>query len=89
MEETEESPGTEESSGTEEKPKPQPKTEVRLEMRLDPERYDRIKKMARYAAVEGIIPDDHRGNMTAWVNYCLNIGDELMTKRALKKRGFS
>ena len=64
------------------------KKEMRLEMRLDAERYERIKKMARYAAVEGIIPDDHRGNMTAWVNYCLNIGDELLTKHAQKKRGF-
>ena len=64
------------------------KTEMRLEMRIDAERYQRIKKMARYAAVEGIIPDDHRGNLTAWVNYCLNIGDELMTKRAQQKRGF-
>lgn len=64
------------------------KKEMRLEMRLDAERYERIKKMARYAAVEGIIPDDHRGNMTAWVNYCLNIGDELLTRHAQKKRGF-
>jgi len=64
------------------------KKEMRLEMRLPAERYERIKKMARYAAVEGIIPDDHRGNMTAWVNYCLNIGDELLTKHAQKKRGF-
>jgi len=64
------------------------KVEMRLEMRLDADRYQRIKKMARYAAVEGIIPDDHRGNITAWVNYCLNIGDELLAKHAQKKRGF-
>ncbi|GAI33734.1 unnamed protein product, partial [marine sediment metagenome] len=36
----------------------------------------------------GIIPDDHRGNITAWVNYCLAIGDELLAKHAEKKRGF-
>ena len=72
----------------EEKEEAQEKKELRLEMRLPAERYERIKKMARYAAVEGIIPDDHRGNMTAWVNYCLNIGDELLTKHAQKKRGF-
>ena len=72
----------------EEKEETQEKKELRLEMRMDAERYERIKKMARYAAVEGIIPDDHRGNITAWVNYCLNIGDELLTKHAQKKRGF-
>ena len=73
---------------TEEQTEVQEKKEMRLEMRLPAERYERIKKMARYAAVEGIIPDDHRGNMAAWVNYCLNIGDELLTKHAQKKRGF-
>jgi len=72
----------------EEKSEVEEKKEMRLEMRLPAERYERIKRMARYAAVEGIIPDDHRGNITAWVNYCLNIGDELLTKHAQKKRGF-
>ena len=61
---------------------------MRIEMRIPAEAHLRIKKMARYAAVEGIIPDDHRGNITAWVNYCLAIGDELLTKHAQKKRGF-
>lgn len=81
-EEAEVQPGIEGQPGTQEK------KEMRLEMRMEVERYQRIKKMARYAAVEGIIQDDHRGNMTAWVNYCLNIGDELLTKHAQKKRGF-
>jgi len=66
----------------------QEKQEMRIEMRVSAEAHQRIKKMARYAAVEGIIPDDHRGNITAWVNYCLAIGDELLTKHAQKKRGF-
>ncbi len=66
----------------------QEKKEMRLEMRMEADRYQRIKRMARYAAVEGIIPDDHRGNITAWVNYCLAIGDEILTKHAQKKRGF-
>ena len=64
------------------------KKEMRLEMRLPTDRYERIRKMARYAAVERLIPDDHRGNITAWVNYCLAIGDEILTKHAQKKRGF-
>jgi len=75
-------------AGNGEKPETEEKKEMRLEMRLPAERYERIKKMARYAAVEGIIPDDHRGNITAWVNYCLSIGDELLTRHAQKKRGF-
>ena len=79
---------TEPEEQTEEQTEAQEKKEMRLEMRMDADRYQRIKKMARYAAVEGIIPDDHRGNITAWVNYCLTIGDEILTKHAQKKRGF-
>ena len=66
----------------------QEKKEMRVELRMPADRHERIKKMARYAAVEGIIPDDHRGNITAWVNYCLDMGDDLLTKHAQKKRGF-
>jgi len=72
----------------EEQSEVQEKGEMRIEMRVPAETHQRIKKMARYAALEGIIPDDHRGNITAWVNYCLAIGDELLTKHAQKKRGF-
>jgi len=73
---------------TEEQPEVQEKQEMRIEMRVSADAHLRIKKMARYAALEGIIPDDHRGNITAWINYCLAIGDELLTKHAQKKRGF-
>lgn len=66
----------------------QEKKEMRLEIRIDADRYQRLKKMARYAAVEKIIPDDHRGNITDWVNYCLNIGEAELTLYAHKKRGF-
>lgn len=73
---------------TEEQTEVEEKREMRLEMRMEANEYQRVKKIARYAAVEGIIPDDHRGNLTAWVNYCLAIGDELLTNHAQKKRGF-
>ena len=73
---------------TEEQPEVEEKGEMRIAMRVPAETHQRLKKMARYAAVEGIIPDDHRGNITAWINYCLAIGDELLTKHAQKKRGF-
>ena len=55
---------------------------------MEADRYQRLKKMARYAAVEKIIPDDHRGNITDWVNYCLNIGEDQLTLYAHTKRGF-
>lgn len=64
------------------------KKEMKFEMRIGAETYERMRKVARYAAVEGIIPDDHRGNMTDWVSFCLAVGEEMMKNHAQKKRGF-
>jgi len=61
---------------------------LRLEMRIDPESNLRLEKLANYAALEGIIPSDHRGNKTAWINYCLVLGEELLKQHAYQKRGF-
>jgi len=71
-----------------EQAQPEEKSETRFEMRIDTAYYQHMKKVARYAAVEGVIPDDHRGNMTAWVNYCLAIGEEMLRKHAHQKKGF-
>jgi len=62
--------------------------ELRLEMRVEAERYGRIKDIADYAAVIGLIPADHRGNITAWVNYCLTVVEELLRQQEYKSRGF-
>lgn len=62
--------------------------EARLDVRMKPERYEEIKKLARYAAVEGFILDDHRGNVTAFINWCISLGEESLRQHALKKRGF-
>ncbi|GAJ02107.1 unnamed protein product [marine sediment metagenome] len=61
---------------------------LRLEMRIDPEQNQRLEKIANYAALEGLIPSDHRGNKTAWINYCLMLGEEALKQRAYQKRGF-
>ena len=66
----------------------QPTKVLRLEMRIDPEANQRLEKLANYAALEGIIPSDHRGNKASWINYCLMLGEELIKQRAYKKRGF-
>jgi len=61
---------------------------VRLEMRIDAEQNQRLEKLSDYAAIEGIIPSDHRGNKTAWINYCLMLGEQLLRQHAYQKRGF-
>ena len=61
---------------------------LRLEMRIDTEQNLHLEKVSNYAALEGIIPSDHRGNKTAWINYCLALGEETLKQRAYQKRGF-
>ena len=65
----------------------QESAKTRLEMRIDPANKSRIEDMANYAAAEGIIAEDHRGNITTWINYCLNIGEEMLRQYAMRKRG--
>ena len=78
----------EEAQAEEAQETPTPKG-LRLEMRIDPEANQRLEKLANYAALEGLIPSDHRGNKTAWINYCLGVGEELLKQHAYQKRGFS
>ena len=66
----------------------QPTKVLRLEMRIDPEVNQRLEKLSNYAALESIIPSDHRGNKTAWLNYCLALGEERLKQHAYEKRGF-
>ena len=61
---------------------------LRLEMRITEEQSLHLEKLANYAALESIIPHNHRGNKTAWVNYCLQLGEEALKQYAYKKRGF-
>ncbi len=60
---------------TAEAPKP---GEVRFQMRVSPEWVDHLKNVADYAAKRGLIQEETRGNMAAWVNYCLNYMERLL-----------
>lgn len=63
--------------------------EVRFEMRVDPKWVEHMRDVANYAAKIGIIREDHRGNMAAWVNYCVNLGEEMLKQRETKARGYA
>ena len=62
--------------------------QVRLNFNVDASKYDRLKELADYAANEGLIPSHHRGNITSFVNWCMEMGEEVLHQHALKKRGF-
>ena len=63
-------------------------TILHLQLKMTQEANERLEKMANYAALEGLIPNDSRGNKTAWINYCLVLGEEALKQRAYQKRGF-
>lgn len=59
--------------------------EFRFEMRIDAKWAEHVRRVANLAATVGVIRDDRRGNLTAWVNYCLNIGEEWLKQLAKAK----
>lgn len=59
--------------------------EVRFEMRVDPKWVEHVRRVANLAATVGIIPEDRRGNVADWVNYCLNLGEEWLRQQAKAK----
>lgn len=62
--------------------------QVRLNFNVDAGKYERLKELADYAANEGLIPSHHRGNITSFVNWCMEMGEVVLHQHALKKRGF-
>lgn len=78
----------EETTGVTEQAQPTDETprEVRFEMRVDPKWVEHIRRVANLAATIGIIREDRRGNMAAWVNYCMNLGEGWLKQQA-KARG--
>lgn len=61
---------------------------ISIHIAMEPKFVAQIKEMADYAAEAGIIPGDNRGNMTAFVNWCIEIGREMLKQYCLKRRKF-
>jgi len=61
--------------------------EWRLSIRMDKDQIERITAFANYAARRNLIPNNPRGNLTAWVNYCLDFVQEQMRQQVFQERG--
>jgi len=61
---------------------------TQINIKLDPRRYERIKELADYTANEGLIPYNYRGNLTAFLDFCVLLTDDWLKERARKNRGF-
>ena len=49
---------------------------------------ERVKKYARYAALEGLIEGHPSGNFTSYCNFCFNLGEQYIKQYMLKRRGY-
>ena len=63
-------------------------SKVGLHIYMPTEAYERIKKWAEYAALEGLIEGHPRGNFTAYCNFCFSLGEQFLSQYMLKKRGY-
>lgn len=61
---------------------------VSLHIYMLSDAYERVKKFARYANIEGFIEGHARGNFTEYCNFCLNLGEQFLRQHMLKKRGY-
>lgn len=70
-----------------EEQQPEASGEMRITMRVTAPEAEHVRKVADYAAALGIIPANHRGNITAWINYCLNVGEAILKQQREKTGG--
>jgi len=63
-------------------------SKVSLHIYMPAKEYQRIKKWAEYAAIEGLIEGHPRGNFTDYCNFCFNLGEQHLSKHMLNKRGY-
>ena len=61
---------------------------VSIHIWMPTEACEQVKKYARYAALEGLIEGNPRGNFTGYCNFCFNLGEQYIKQYMLKKRGY-
>lgn len=55
---------------------------------LTADAYERVKKYAKYAAIEGLIEGHPRGNLSDYCELCFHLGEAQINQYMLKKRGY-
>jgi len=62
-------------------------SKVSLHIFMTATKYERVKKFARYATVEGIIEGHPRGSFSEYCNLCFNLGGNYIKQYMLRKAG--
>lgn len=55
---------------------------------LNTEMLENVRELADYAADVGLIHNDPRGNVTDFINWCIEVGRETLRQYALHRRKF-
>lgn len=79
------------SAAVEEKPGEETATEEKLSIHIymTKEGHAMVAEDADYAALEGMIEGHPRGNISQWLNFCIQIGHQSLKQYILKeKRGY-
>jgi len=66
-----------------------PARERVLEVKVELDYYDRLKKLSDLAVAYQVIPNDYRGNIAGWVRWCLDLGEQTLRQYAMKRRGYT
>lgn len=59
-----------------------------VHIKMEADKKEKLNKLAELAALKGFIPNDYRGNLTHFINWCLSLGEEFLRQDAHKSRGF-
>ena len=64
------------------------KQKASLHILLNAEMLENVRELADYAVELGLIQNDPRGNVTDFINWCIETGKERLRQYALKRRAF-
>ena len=64
------------------------KQKASLHILLNAELLENVRELADYAVELGLIQNDPRGNVTDFINWCIETGKERLRQYALKRRAF-
>lgn len=77
-------------AAVEEKPEAEatPEEKLNIHIYMTKEGHTMVERDADYAALEGMIEGHPRGNISQWLNFCIDIGHQTLKQYILKKRGY-
>lgn len=67
---------------------PAPPPQKTIEITVEGDYYERLRKEAELAVEYGFIDNNHRGNVAPWVRWCLSLGEEALRQHCMTQKGY-